>query len=202
MQSSSTKKVAAWLGISAVGLFGVALMVFALLNPNFNYLEDFVSKLGAIGQPYALWWNLIGFLAVGVLLAAFGLAFGRVVEDRIVGMLLIFFGIGFGATAVPVDMGDELAAVSKAHIVSICLALAAWLLGLARMAYLPKLGNSVHVMANIAAVLLVLPILGLAAGLWSMPVTHRLVFAVVFSWLAVTSIGLLRYREGTSNGDG
>lgn len=47
------------LGICAVGLFGFALVVFSILNPDFNPLHDYVSKLGAIGQPYALWWNLI-----------------------------------------------------------------------------------------------------------------------------------------------
>ncbi len=45
--------------------------------------------------------------------------------------------------------------------------------------------------ANVAAALVVLPMVGAGAQLWSMPVTHRLVFIVVFGWLAATSITLL-----------
>jgi hypothetical protein len=33
---------------------------------------------------------------------------------------------------------------------------------------------------------------GQAVQLWSMPLTHRLVFFVVFGWVAITSIRLLR----------
>ncbi len=89
--------------------------------------------------------------------------------------------------------------VSKAHVVAICLALAAWLLALARMAHLPSLGKSVHYSANIAATLLVLPILGQGVQLWAMPVTHRLVFAVVFGWMAITCWKLLRGDDIAAN---
>lgn len=185
-------RLAAMLGISAVGLFGFALVVLSGLNPGFNPLDDYVSKLGAVGQPYALWWNVIGFVVVGALLAGFGLTYGRILQDRFVGVLLALFGVGFGTAGVPIDLGDGSSPLSKAHVVAICLGLAAWMFGLARMAYLPSLGKSTHSSAKIAAALLVLPMLGQGAQLWSMPVTHRLVFLVVFGWVAITSIRLLR----------
>ncbi|MCW5965807.1 MAG: DUF998 domain-containing protein [Bryobacterales bacterium] len=185
-------RLAATLGISAVGLFGIALVVFSGLNPGFDPLDDYVSKLGALGQPHAMWWNVIGFVAVGALLAGFGLAYGRILHDRFVGVLLALFGIGFGAAGIPLDLGDGNSPLAKAHVVAICLGLAAWLFGLARMAHLTSLGNATRSSANIAAGLLVLPILGQGAQWWSMPVTHRLVFLVVFGWVAITSIRLLR----------
>lgn len=183
---------AAMLGISAVALFAFAFVVFSGLNPGFKPLDDYVSKLGAVGQPYALWWNAIGFVVVGALLAGFGLTYGRILQDRFVGVLLALYGVGFGATGVPINLGDASAPLSKAHVVAICLGLAAWMLGLARMAYLPSLAKSIRSSANIAAALLALPILGQGVQLWSMPVTHRLVFLVVFGWVAITSIRLLR----------
>jgi hypothetical protein len=115
------ERLSAAFGLTAVGLFGLALTVFATLNPSFHPLDDYVSKLGALGQPYAPWWNVIGFLIVGALLAGFGLSFGRVVDDRLVGGLLAGFGVGFGATGIPVDWAHQQAPVSKAHVVAICL---------------------------------------------------------------------------------
>lgn len=185
MPPASTMKTmhrrAAILGISAVGLLAFALVVFSGLNPGFKPLDDYVSKLGAAGQSYAVWWNVIGFVVVGALLAGFGLTYGRILQDRFVGVLLALYGVGFGATGVPIDLKDASAPLSKAHVVAICLGLAAWMLGLARMAYLPSLGKSVRSSASIAAALLALPLVGQGAQLWSMPVTHL----SYFSWYSV-----------------
>ena len=182
----------AGLGLSAVGIFVSAFILFSILNPNFNPIDDYVSKLGALGQPYALWWNLIGFGLVGLLLTAFGWCYGYLIQDRLVGILLASFGIGFAATGVPIDLANEVAPVSKAHIVAICLGLAGWMFGLARMGYSMSLERSVRRLANTAATLLFIPLLGQIAQLWSMPVTHRLVFVVVFGWVLITCIGLKR----------
>lgn len=184
------RHITATLGIAAVVIFGIALVVIASLTPEFGYLEDYVSELGAQGQPYAIWWNLIGFLFVGILLAAFGFVYGKVVKDRWVGFCLALFGFGFATTALPIDMADSESALSTAHVIAICLGLAGWMFGLARMAQIKTLEKSVRYSANIAAILVVLPMFGFVAGLWSMPVTHRLVFAVVFGWVAFTSLSL------------
>lgn len=193
--SKTLRRVAGILGLSAVLLLGCALVVFSLLNPEFHPLRDYVSKLGAVGQPFALWWNLTGFVAVGLLILGFGIAYGRFLGDRQVGLLLALFGVGFAATGVPVDLGDEGAGISKAHVVAICLGLAAYMLCLARMAHLPSFAKPVRNSANVAATLLGLSIAGQILQLWSMAVTHRLVFVVVFGWLAVTSIRLLGGRR-------
>lgn len=188
-------KTTATLGLSAVLIFGITLVVIANLTPEFHFFEDYVSELGAQGQPYALWWNLIGFLLVGILLAAFGFSYGRLVNDRVAGICLALFGVGFAFTALPIDLGDSASSLSKAHVVAICLGLAAWMFGLARMAQQKTLGKSVRYSANIAATLVVLPMFGFVAGLWSMPVTHRLVFAVVFGWVGFASLSLLTGKE-------
>jgi hypothetical protein len=186
------RRLAGTLGLSSVGLLAIALGVFASLDPEFHPLQDYVSKLGARGQPHALGWNLLGFVAPGVLFTGFGIAYGRLLQDRTVGVLLALFGIGFATAGVPIDLGDEASSLSKAHIVALCLGLGAFLLCLARMTHRPSLGRWVHRSASVAATLLVLAMAGQVAQLWAMPVTHRLVFAVVFVWLATTSIRLLR----------
>ena len=190
--SQPTQRTTALLGISAVTLFCGALATFALLNSEFHPLESYVSELGARGQPHALWWNLTGFLAVGIALAGFGWNYGRVIRDRPAGILFALFGLGFCTTAVPVETGDGASQLTKAHTVAICLGLAAWTGGLARMTTLGSLDKPVKRTANIAALLLVLPMFFHVAGWVSMPVTHRLVFAVVFGWVLLTSVHLLR----------
>lgn len=63
-----------------IGVFGllsvltliIALLIFGISNSDFSFWEDFISKLGAKGEPNALWFNLIGFVAVGILLFIFG----------------------------------------------------------------------------------------------------------------------------------
>lgn len=180
------------LGILAVSIFFIALCVFGWLHPKWNFLQDYISQLGAIGEPHALWWNIIGFVLVGILLLLFGISYGKILKDRFAGILLSLFGVGFAFTAIPIDEIDSTSAVSKAHVVAICLALAFWLFGLARISSNPSHSKQVRLRANIAAILLVSAMIGFAFGFWSMPLTHRLVFAVVFGWTAITSIGLFR----------
>ena len=121
----------------------------------------------------------------------FGIFYGWFLGDKWSGLLLALFGVGFAMTSVPVDLLNEETPVSKAHIVAICLALAFWLFGLARVSYNPRFSNKIRNRANIAAVLIVISMVGVVMGLWSMPITHRLVFSIVFVWTAITSIELI-----------
>ena len=179
------------LGLLAVGIFFIVLIIFASLNPDFNYLEDYVSKLGAKKQPNATWFNIIGFLLTGLLLIGFGISYGKLINDRLVGIFLAVFGVGFSFTSIPFDLEFADSSVSKAHTVAITLGLASWLFGLARISYNKLLKKSVRFTANTAAILLVSSMIGNVIGLWSMPVTHRLVFGVVFGYTAFISIKLL-----------
>lgn len=179
------------LGLIAIGLFIVSFLVFTNLNTEFDYIEDFVSRLGAKGAPYAILWNIFGFLSVGIILIGFGIAYGRHLKDKLTGLLLAVFGIGFAFTAIPFDLTDTYSAVSKAHTAAITLGLASWLFGLARISYKVTLGKTVRLRANVTAVLLVLSMIGGAIEFWPMPMTQRLVFTIVFGWTAITSVNLL-----------
>jgi hypothetical protein len=131
---------------------------------------------------------LLGFVSVGVLSSFFGFSYGRLLQDKLLSVLLSLFGIGFAFTAIPVDFQIEDSGYSKAHVVAICLGLAFWLFGLSRMGSNRKLNKEVRTRANISAVLLIVSIVGAAIELWSIPITHRLVFGVVFGWTLLTSI--------------
>jgi len=188
-------KTAGILGVLAFTLFLGSLLIFGFLSKDFSFSSDVISKLGARDQPHALWWNLIGFVMVGLLLIGFGLSYGKVLNDRLTGILLALFGLGFALTSIPIDLGETDTTFSKAHVVAICLALAFWLFGLARMSGKASMNKSTKLRANVAAILLVISMIGGALALWSIPITHRLVFGVVFGWTLITSMGLLRSKK-------
>ncbi|TWT79754.1 hypothetical protein CA13_11610 [Planctomycetes bacterium CA13] len=194
--------IAAFLGLLGVGLFCTAFIVCSILTPDFDPLDDFISKLGAQGQPCEVWWNAIGFLTVGVTLAAFGYAFGRMITDTTTGLWLALSGIGFALAAIPTDLVNAEASLSKAHFVSICLALAGWCFGLARVSGLSSLNRFVKRKAEIASVLVVIPMIGYGTGLITMPTTHRLVLGVVFGWVTFTSLDLLSKESMTIETEG
>lgn len=186
-----TKRHIGLIGISAVGLFAIALLVFGILNPNFHFVNDYVSKLGAVGEPNAIYWNIIGFLMVGLLLMVFGYSYGLMKGDKQTGVLLSTFGLGFALTAIPFDQANETSDLSKAHVVAITLGLAFWLFALAKIAQKPP-SPFAKIQANIAAAILVLSMILGTLEIVPMPVTHRLVFMVVFGWTAITSVRLLK----------
>lgn len=190
----STMVTTGLFGIMAFSVFAVALIVFGMINPEFGFLNEYISKLGAKGEPLALWWNLIGFSLVGVLLMVFGMLYGKILQDRWAGILLALFGVGFAFTAIPADWEDANSVISRAHKAAICLALACWLFGLAKISSNKSLNRTIRYKANVAAIVLVGSIIGLIVDFWSMPMTHRLVFGVVFLWTVITSVDLLLGR--------
>ena len=183
------------LGLLSILIFIATLLIFGFLNTDFSFINDFVSKLGAKGEPNALWFNLFGFITVGILLFVFGVTYGNLLNDKLLSVLLSLFGLGFAFTAIPIDMELSRTPMSKAHIVSICLGLAFWLLGLSRLGYNRQLRKGIRNRANFTATVLVLIMIGFVLGLWSMPITHRLIFGIVFGWTAITSFELI-LRKG------
>ncbi|OEK04244.1 DUF998 domain-containing protein [Roseivirga misakiensis] len=194
-----TEKKIGLIGLTSVLTLISALLIFGFINGEFSFVNDFISKLGAKGEPNALWFNLFGFVLVGLLLIGFGLAYGKMLNDKLLSILLSLFGLGFALTAIPIDMEFSRTPVSKAHIVAICLGLASWMFGLSRLGYNRQLKRSVRIRANITATILMLSMAGFALELWSMPIAHRLVFGIVFGWTAVTSIELIGKPKAVAN---
>ena len=175
-----------------MSIFTISLLVFGLLHSDFNFLTDYISKLGYQGTPLAIWWNSLGFGLTGLLLAVFGYFYGKILNDKLVGILLSLFGIGFAFTAFPFDLTDETATVSKAHIAAITLGLAAWLFGLARLGSNKKLDSHIRKRGNAAAAVLAILMCGSAIELWAEPIAERLIFAVVFSWITLAAFPLFQ----------
>lgn len=101
---NENQKSAGIIGLLGVILFTFSFVIFGNLNTEFNFIDDFVSKLGARGELNAIWWNVIGFGFVGITLFGFGIYYRKILNDKLAGLLLALFGVGFACTSVPIDM--------------------------------------------------------------------------------------------------
>jgi hypothetical membrane protein len=157
---SENRRKSGILGLAGVILFVISLVIFGNLNSGFNFKEDFVSKLEAIGEPNAIWWNLIAFALIGLIQIGFGVNYKKILNDKLAGFLLALFGVGLIFTSVPIDIKNSNTPISKVHIVAIYLALAFWLFGLSRVSYNTANRKSIRNRANIAAFLIVTSMVG------------------------------------------
>jgi hypothetical membrane protein len=187
-----TTAVVARLGLLTTFVFTAALLLFAALDPAYSHVTKAVSELGAVGAPHQLAWNLIGFLGVGLALALFGWGLGKAVEDRWTGGLATLFGLAFAATAVPADMSDFGSPGSVAHIAASQAVLLFWAAALARLMFVRRAGVALRWIAAGALVLAVGSIVVRGMDLLPPGLSQRLSFAVVFGWVAATSLTLIR----------
>jgi hypothetical membrane protein len=187
-----TTAVVARLGLLTTFVFTAALLLFAALDPAYSHVTKAVSELGAVGAPHQLAWNLIGFLGVGLALALFGWGLGKAVEDRWTGGLATLFGLAFAATAVPADMSDFGSPGSVAHIAASQAVLLFWAAALVRLMFVRRAGAALRWIAAGAHVLAVGSIVVRGMDLLPPGLSQRLSFAVVFGWVAATSLTLIR----------
>ena len=185
-------RTTAFLGLGASVLFFLALATFGALDPAYSQTTKAVSELGSVGAPNQLSWNLIGFLAVGMLLAQFGWRLGGRVDDRPAKWFLMLFGLSFAATAIPADMNNLRSAGSTAHIVASMAAFLFWGLALIRLVWIKLSLKGLKLVSGIALVLAVGSILLRASELFLPGFAQRISFSVMFGWVAVAAIILLR----------
>ncbi len=123
---------AGWL---AGATFVAALLVLGALTPGYEHAHQAVSELGAIGAPYASWWNALGFMLPGALVACFAAAlFAPLQRDGVgavarIGLwLLLICGLAFAGNGVFVyDLQQPYAQTSKLHVAMLTITLLAFL---------------------------------------------------------------------------
>lgn len=85
-------------GICGPLLFIIAVLTNAGLRSDYSHISNFISELGATGTPNASVMNVAGFLPLGLLIAALGLALFLLLPKgkglRIGSALVLVFGLG------------------------------------------------------------------------------------------------------------
>jgi len=116
----SAQRLLASCGIVAPLLIAVAALVLTELTPNYSHVANTLSELGAVGAPYALYFNTL-LVVAGVMIAGFAVGLHRGIGDgrgsRTGPGLIAVFGLfataGTGLT--PLDP-EPMALINFVHI--------------------------------------------------------------------------------------
>ncbi len=111
-------------GILAPIVFIGALAVFSQLTPNYDNFMNAVSELGVLGAPYALGWNLLGFILVGCLVTAFAwslyLSLRTGSGTRMISILVGITGVAFASLGIfPAEMSFRPSTSTTLHFVAV-----------------------------------------------------------------------------------
>lgn len=179
--------------MAAPALFVLFLVVFGALRPDYSHRTDAVSELGALGAPNALAWNLLGFVAVGLLIVAFSWGLFRETGSVAALVFVGLSGLGFTGTGVfPADMSDLSTPSSRAHILMSLISFAAFVPGAFVLAWrfvqLPawkRIGIGSGVLGVLALATMPLREMDVPPGL-----AQRAGFAVYLLWIGLLAVGL------------
>ena len=206
-------KIAGICGIAAGVICWSAMIVFAALRPSYSHSINAVSELGAIGTENALWWNIIGFITPGFLLAVAGAGIAAAVTGkgrRSVSLwLLVISGLGFAGTGFsPAELENGAALLTspftKGHFIASLIHGFAWLLAaiilIRPMKRSPGWKN--YYIINIVLALLVVLSSTVLRGHISDALVQRIAGGWYFIWFLVMSINLARIDHKGKPGTG
>lgn len=96
-KNAMNQKSHALAGIAAPLLFVGAYLLATAARPEFNHFTKAVSELGSLHAPNAVFWNILGFICPGLLIAFFAVGFHQAVtpngEGRLPFYALLLSGI-------------------------------------------------------------------------------------------------------------
>lgn len=117
MQDTETKRCIWLLGPAAAALFAVSLTGFAAMRTDgYSHATKAVSELGSLDAPNALAFNLLGFIAPGVMLVLFSLALLQRSRMRAGPLLLMASGVMLALAGIaPANLDDYGALTSQLH---------------------------------------------------------------------------------------
>lgn len=198
----SYRRWAAVCGIISGIMCWSGMFAFAALRPSYSHSLNAVSELGAIGSPNALGWNLIGFVAPGVLLAIAGAAIAGSISPRgwksASFWLLLVSGLGFAGTGVfPAELRDGAvlltSSTTRAHFIMSLVHGVAWVAA-ATLLFLPLSRSSSwrgwHIVDAVLVILVLFAVFGLRGNVAD-AVVQRIAGAIYFAWIFAFCIGLL-----------
>lgn len=117
MQHAETKRSIWLLGPAAAAFFAVSLTGFAATRTDgYSHATKAVSELGSLDAPNALAFNLLGFIAPGVMLILFALALLHWSKKRAGPLLLMGSGVMLALAGIaPANLDDYSAVTSQLH---------------------------------------------------------------------------------------
>ena len=190
-------------GIWAAIVFWIALFAFGAWYPGYSHATRAISELGAFGAPHALAWNLVGFIAPGLLLAACGTGIALAVDgtSRILPSLLVLSGLGFAGTgAIPAEMANGTPVMDSrwtaGHLIMTVVSALPWVIGAWVLAVRVVRRDGWSDPALVAGVMAMVATCGLSLNVFSGAIPYfavapglaqRTAFAAYFAWFGIVS---------------
>ncbi len=197
-ESRRRNSAAALAGFLAPILFAGAILLFAALRSDYSHLTDAVSELGARGAPNALAWNLVGFVAVGLLIAVLARGMFRATGSWAALVFVGLSGLSFAATGVfPADMADLAAPSSRMHILMSLICFAAFVLGAFVLGWRFFRRPGWRGTAIASGIVGLLAILTMPLREIDVPpgLAQRVSFALYLAWIWLLAVGLWRRAD-------
>ena len=197
---ASVRRFVAWINFLLPAWFAALYLVMSARRPGYSHATDAISELGSLDAPDLWVWNVFGYLLPGVAIALLGMTLRQPFaasrgRSLFAASGLVGFGLLMALSGVfPADMTDFASTTTRLHIVGSMGSYLAFLV--AGFAY-PKLFAANPRWAWASTPTLALVWLSIASGFlrfWGeMPgVGQRITFLLVFLWLALVSLALLR----------
>lgn len=170
--------------VAALALAATAAVGFGLASPDFSQLRHPVALLGASGEPHAFAFNLLAFVAPGLMLAWAAMALRGRMRDacwpaRIGLQLAMLSALAFAAQgALPLDPYNLLAPASRLH----ALAWTLWWVAFVPGALLSAAGDRGMRVAGVLIGFAVPAVALLGAYVMPAPVAQRIAFVLWFAW--------------------
>jgi hypothetical membrane protein len=194
-----------FLGIAACVVFWAASFVLGALRPSYSHSLNTISELGARGTPNAIWWNVVGFIVPGLLLALAGgviaqsIGRGQSKLRSLAGLLLVLSGLAIaGQGVLPADMTNGVADITsqytRGHFISSLVAAATWSIGVLLLTGLMKRSPDWRSLRVVSIVLVLLALVAAFALRGTLPdgLAQRLGNAIFFAWFVLTSLKLMQ----------
>lgn len=200
-----TRRAAAWLAGPLAGLLFVPSVIgfAAARTDGYSHATKAVSELGAIGAPSAAAFNLLAFIAPGLLIAWFGLSLARLGSNRVGPMLLVGSGLLLALAGVsPGDVDDYGAATTIGHAIGAVGSGALWAAALFWLRPLLSLQFGLVTWGRITPWFLLFMVVHIgwqvafrATGVVLPGWGQRIGFLGYFLWFAITGILLWRQHD-------
>jgi hypothetical membrane protein len=194
-----------FLGIAACVVFWSASFVLGALRPSYSHSLNTISELGARGTPNAIWWNVVGFIVPGLLLALTGGVIAQSIGREqsklrsLAGLLLVLSGLAIAGQGVfPADMTNGVADITspytRGHFISSLVAAATWSIGVLLLTGLMKRSPDWRSLRVVSIVLVLLALVAAFALRGTLPdgLAQRLGNAIFFAWFVLTSLKLMQ----------
>jgi hypothetical membrane protein len=200
-------RVVGFLGIAACVVFWATSFVLGALRTSYSHSMNTISELGARGTPNATWWNVVGFIVPGVLLALVGGVIAHSIDRdqsglrSLSGLLLVLSGLAIaGQGIIPADMTNGVADITspytRGHFISSLVAAAAWSIGVLLLTGPMKRSPEWRRLRVVSIVLVLLALVASFALRGTLPdgLAQRLGNAIFFTWFVLTSLKLIQLR--------